>query len=374
MDVTGDRSGVGGDAFDTGVHAPHRAVKVLARSCTLLFEAGSPTACPASNLYRSLACPIRMMETKRHSSRQETIHVETISVRNAESPGVRYSAADEAGDGHWACCIESSDLEIAEPIFHSWVAATCAAARKATEALSVVRPPSGRNLLVSSVSMRCSFILWTTIEERLGRRDGLNDHQAYYVNGMLGGHARDGWPPCRRSLHGPPLLPGGAPHPFEATLNLTSSSKTRSRPTALGLDRSWPRSPMRSSTFVFNVALLGSVSEPWSQFLGEFDWKRVAPLWQAKRNQLGSPERGTNGSASAPAECIARRTRRYASSVGRSRVILLAISCENSHGPSTYADEGMLHIEKSVMYGWPFPAPIFPGSQGDYSLRRVPRA
>lgn len=151
---------------------------------------------------------------------------------------------------------------------------------------------------------------------------------------------------------GLPLLPGGAPHPFEATLNLTSSSKTPRRPTALGVNRSWPRSPCRSSTFALNVKLPRSVSELWSKSLGGGRLEARRPFVAGETEPAGQP-RGTKGPASAPAECIARRTRRHAStcwprschSVGDVMRELprtsLALDLRG-----IYADDGMLHVEE----------------------------
>lgn len=55
------------------------------------------------------------------------------------------------------------------------------------------------------------------------------------------------------SANAPPRSLAEAPHPFEATLNLFSSSKTRRGPTAVGVGRSWLRGPCGPPLSFFNV-------------------------------------------------------------------------------------------------------------------------
>lgn len=158
-------------------------------------------------------------------------------------------AGDGAGDEHWACCIEPSDLEIVKPIFHSWVATTCAAARRATGSpLWLGRPGwmSPAHIVASwGLILSCS----RTAVETQDPRAGLGSIAAWRVTSRawvadLPGHVRGMAGIMSADCQGPcPLSPGGAPHPSEATLNSTSSSQTRRGPTALGVDRSWPSSP-----------------------------------------------------------------------------------------------------------------------------------
>ena len=76
-------------------------------------------------------------------------------------------AGDGPGHEHWACSIEPSDLKIAKPIFHSWVAAICAAARRATgSSLWLGRPGPWVDVACSyrSILGPCSSALQTAVE------------------------------------------------------------------------------------------------------------------------------------------------------------------------------------------------------------------
>lgn len=89
-----------------------------------------------------------------------------------------------------------------------------------------------------------------------------------------------------------PLFPGGAPHPFGATLNFTSSSKTRRGLTAVRVDRSWPQPHV-----VLHFRFQRRASEkcvrnlvPISAHRREKSSGSELPFWwHAKRGQLDTP-------------------------------------------------------------------------------------
>lgn len=307
----GDRPGVGVDAFRYGSTCSVPARKsTRGWPCTLSLGAGPPTACPVFDHGESLARPIRRVRTKRHSScwkGRSAWREPLFALLNRQGYDLVRWTKRETGIGPAALSqvIWAGDRGADLPFLGS---GHLRRSKNGNRGSLCASAPSGCSLLVSSISKHCSFAFYLVGGHRsarhpadLGSRNSLESHQAY-VNGRFGGHAMRGMvgPHVGGFAVGPPLSPGGAPHPFEATLNLTSSSKTRHRSTALGLDRSWPHSPCGPPLSFSTSDWLGVCQNLGPRPLEGVEWKRDAPFVAVDETEPAEQSRGTKGPGVSP--------------------------------------------------------------------------